>query len=176
MANTWVGDASKWCLSVDDLARWCLDLVPEESRITAPPYLRFLPRVVNMTAEHNGSGYGFRVGDLYLTAYQTLYKRARFSGTLSSNVPNAPGLTADLTIHRNIHAPDPANDWYELRLEGADVAAVYSDISPLVLTPFVPDGWQGLNIDFGPPVPNPGHEDHPHTWWLNFIPSYAFGG
>jgi hypothetical protein len=185
--DPWVGDPAIWCKTIDDLARWCLDLVPEESRIAAPLYLRFLPRVVNLTVEHSGSGYKFRVGDLYFGAYQTAFKKGRLSGTLSwanqsdpnSRNPNAPDIEAEVTIHRNMHALDPANDWYRLTLSGADVGPGYADIYPLELSPFEPGGkWQGLNVHLGPPVPNPDDGDHPFpsTWWLNFKPSYVYGG
>ena len=182
MSDPWVSDPDTWCSTLDDLARWCLDEVPEEPRVEAPLYLRFLPRVVNLTVEHSGSGYGFRAGDLYFSAWQTAFKKAHLRGTLSSgNVPNgvpgAPDVTVDVAIYRNFHLPDPSHDWYRLSLSGADVAVAYNEIYPLELTRFPADTskpWQGLNANLGPPIDiDDTHYDS--TWWINFIPSYAFG-
>jgi hypothetical protein len=149
----WVSDASKWCLTLQDLVRWCLDQVPEEPRATAPPEYASLARTVEAVAEHSGSGHGFRDGDLFYSAMPSGSTTGLLTGRLTGGKPGAPALNVKIRVREKKNS--------ELDLIADEVEPEYRKTTPLVLTPHLDNdqNWDGLAAQFGP-------------WWVLLTPGY----
>jgi len=171
-------DPSAWCTTIKDTARWCADLVTEELRAKAAPGWRNFPRVVFAQIEHDHTGFGFRAGDLFCTAFATHQSMFRLDGMLSSrNVDEGNPSAPDILV-RVWCRPDGQAGWAfypDLTAEKVDPAyqsmddPAYRRIDPLPQPkPWKDDTgkWLGLTLK----VP-----DDPVNWmWeLDLQPYYA---
>jgi hypothetical protein len=80
-----------------------------------PLYLRFLPRAVNVTAEHvtRDKDYKFRSADLFFSAYETLFRRGQLAGVAAwwksgNGNPRAPDVNLTLNVRKHYPVDDPA--------------------------------------------------------------------